>query len=66
MTFETRKTNLSKKYSLFEDKFYTSEKRLRQWKAFLKQSKINNDIDFKIVMKTIKEYLQPIYKKKKN
>lgn len=62
LTFETRKAIISKEHSLFQNSFYEDKNRITQWKAFLRKSKITNDIEFKTVMQLIKTELEPIYK----
>jgi hypothetical protein len=48
---------------LFKEPLATDSKRLVQWQSFLRKSKLDETIDFQIVMKVIVEKLFGIYKK---
>ncbi len=65
LTFETRKTIISKNHSLFENTFHADKNRITQWNAFLRKTKIADEIEFKTVMQLIKTELEPIYKRMK-
>ncbi len=66
LTFETRKTVISNKHSVFEESFYEDRNRLIQWQSFKRKARITKDIDFKTVMLVIGRNLEPIYKKMKH
>ena len=65
LTFETRKTIISKEHSLFKNYFHEDKNRISQWKSFLRKTKIINEVEFKAVMQVIKTELEPIYKRMK-
>jgi predicted nucleotidyltransferase component of viral defense system len=61
-TFQRRQTSYQNLHPLFNIEFAIDAKRIIQWSAFLRKSKLNETIDFQEVMKSIKEHLLPIYK----
>jgi len=60
-TFAKRKTKQVENHIVFTENFFQEEKRIIQWKAFLRKLKLNGAIDFSDVMKYIKEVMLPIY-----
>jgi hypothetical protein len=56
-----RQTLFKMQHPLFNESFATDTKRLIQWQAFLRKSKLNETLDFQIVMKMIQENLFTIY-----
>ncbi|MEN9611139.1 MAG: hypothetical protein RLZZ628_1953 [Bacteroidota bacterium] len=60
-TFQQRKTVYIKNHPLFSDAFAQNEKRIVQWKAFLKKSTLDTNIDLKEVLWVIQNHLQSIY-----
>ena len=60
-TIKNRSTPLSENHSLFQDAFYTNTRRNTQWAAFLRKSKLEEDLTFEEVMAVIKGELKPIY-----
>lgn len=66
LTFETRKTIISKEHSLFEKEFYEDKNRISQWNAFKRKAKIIDNTDFETVVQMIKKELEPIYRRMKN
>ena len=60
-TFKNRKTETQFPHPIFSADFAKKERRLIQWQAFLRKSKLEETIDFQEVMKLISEYLLPIY-----
>jgi len=60
-TFAKRKTKRIENHVVFTEKFFQEEKRIIQWKAFLRKLKLNGKIDFSDVMQYIKEVMLPIY-----
>lgn len=52
-TFRNRKTSFNSDHSLFLPDFMTDPNRLAQWKAFLKNSNLDQDLEFGLVVKTI-------------
>lgn len=59
-TFRTRGTMTPKEHILFQRSFSLDERRLSQWNAFLKKSKLENT-PFGEVQQQITEVLKPIY-----
>ena len=60
-TFEKRNTKTIGDHTLFSSDFYRDRDRIIQWKAFLSKANVQADLDFSIVMKTIKNAMEPIY-----
>lgn len=60
-TFENRSTPLTPNHSLFSKGFAEDEKRHSDWLAFLKKAGLEIDLRFSEVMKTIREWMEPIY-----
>ncbi len=60
-TFVNRKTDFVPNPILFQNNFYQNERRLIQWKAFLRKSHLDQAITFEMVMAVIKEKLMPIH-----
>lgn len=60
-TFEKRKTVFMNNHSLFGKDFKNDKNRIIQWEAFLKKSKVSNDLEYGKVMELIKLKLEPIY-----
>lgn len=59
-TFQKRGTNLNKEHIVFKDEFFKNEIKQKQWEAFIKRNK-KIKIDFDIIMRRIKVFLEPIY-----
>ena len=64
-TFENRKTPYTEGHSLFLDDFATDERRLVQWTAFIRKSRLEM-IEFQVVHKVIRDMLEPIYRTLQN
>lgn len=62
-TFSNRQLAFNPDLQLFTDGFATDSVRLSQWYAFLKKIQWKEPLDFKIVMKEIKDRLQPMVEK---
>jgi predicted nucleotidyltransferase component of viral defense system len=62
-TFRKRQTLFKMQHPLFNESFATDTKRLIQWQAFLRKSKLDETLNFQIVVKTIQENLFAIYEK---
>jgi predicted nucleotidyltransferase component of viral defense system len=62
-TFRKRNTAFHKEHPLFKASFATDSKRLVQWKSFLRKSKLDETIDFQVVMKVILENLFALYER---
>ena len=60
-TFQRRGTIVEKVHPLFTKEFAFDENRIRQWKAFLKRTGMNQALDFKEVLGNIVTFLEPIY-----
>lgn len=60
-TFKKRNTKPISDHSLFDDKFFQNENRIKQWEAYLKKINLDTELAFSEVMKTIKDILEPIY-----
>jgi Nucleotidyl transferase AbiEii toxin, Type IV TA system len=60
-TFQRRKTVYIENHSLFTAEFAQNEKRIIQWKSFLKKSTLDVNIDLKEVLQLIQNQLLPIY-----
>jgi Domain of unknown function (DUF1814). len=60
-TIKTRGTKLPEVHSLFQSDFHENSKRKIQWKAFLRKSKLDEDLSFEEVMRVIKVELKPVY-----
>jgi len=58
-TFKNRYTNLENNPLIFREDFYKDSTKLSQWKAFIKQSKLEN-IEFEKIISEIKEFLTEI------
>lgn len=43
--------------------FHADERRQKQWTAFLRKAKLNEGLEFLLVMKVIAKDLQPIYER---
>jgi hypothetical protein len=52
-TFRKRQTIFKMQHPIFDESFAKDEKRLLKWRVFLRKSKLDESIDFEIVMKTI-------------
>ena len=61
LTLQRRKTNTPKSPAIFQESFANNPRNLMLWNAFLSRIK-SDDIDFILVMKTIKDRLEPIYR----
>lgn len=64
-TFAKRKTKRTENHVVFTERFYQEEKRVIQWKAFLRKSKLDKELEFSKVMKYIKLTMLPIYQELK-
>lgn len=62
-TFRRRQTLFKKHHILFDDTFSKDEKRLLQWKSFLRKTKLNEMLHFQEVMSVIRENLLPFYER---
>lgn len=60
-TFRKRETVFKIQHPLFNESFATDAKRLVQWQSFLRKTKLDETIDFQIVMKVIRKDLLLIY-----
>jgi predicted nucleotidyltransferase component of viral defense system len=60
-TFRRRQTVFKRHHPIFGEAFAKDEKRLQQWKAFLRKTKLDENIDFQEVMNVISVGLLPIY-----
>jgi len=61
-TFKHRNTFFDINHPLFTVSFYTDQNRLTMGKAFLRKINISEELDFSVVVKSILEQLEPIYK----
>lgn len=52
-TFRNRSTKYTQHHSLFSDEFASDPKRIIQWKAFLKKSHLDQNLDFRVVVEVI-------------
>lgn len=64
-TFKNRKTPYTEGHSLFQDDFATDERRLLQWAAFIRKSRLEM-IEFRVVHNVIRDMLEPIYRTLQN
>jgi predicted nucleotidyltransferase component of viral defense system len=64
-TFGNRKTPYIEGHSLFQENFATDERRLVQWAAFIRKSRLEM-IEFHVVHKIIRDMLEPIYRTLQN
>jgi len=62
-TFKARNTVFENEPAFFTESYYKNASRNIMWKAFLRKTRIKDDIDFEEVVKTITAKLQPIYLK---
>jgi len=62
-TFQNRGTPYQADHPLFSGTFSAAPRRLEMWKAFLRRSKLDVDLEFGIVVEKIGEVLEPEYKK---
>jgi Nucleotidyl transferase AbiEii toxin, Type IV TA system len=60
-TFRKRQTVFKIQHPLFNESFATDSKRVAQWQSFLRKTKLDESIDFQIVMKIIRENLLLLY-----
>jgi hypothetical protein len=60
LTLERRKTAKPKFPAIFQDSFVSNSRNLQMWSAFLSRIKAD-DIEFQLVMQTIRQQLEPIY-----
>ena len=60
-TFRYRNTDFVNEHELFAKSFYESPNRIIMWKSFLRKMRINDDLDFSHVVRSITERLYPIY-----
>jgi len=60
-TFERRATPLSKMPTVFSDEFSLNKSKQIQWKAFQNRIKTTTEVEFSLVIETIKIFLSPIY-----
>ncbi len=63
LTFETRNTKLSKNHSIFTTEFYNDKDRLKQWNAFKRKIKVDDNLSFETILEKIKIELKPIYER---
>lgn len=61
ITFENRQTPYTERHPLFEEEFATDARRLVQWAAFIRKSRLEM-IEFQVVHKIIHDMLEPIYR----
>ncbi|MBN2237112.1 MAG: nucleotidyl transferase AbiEii/AbiGii toxin family protein [Bacteroidales bacterium] len=64
-TFERRNTIYSDNHALFEKEFSSNPSRLKMWKLFLHKARLDEEIDFKIVLELIIEELRPFWESMK-
>lgn len=64
-TFGNRKTPYIEGHSFFQENFATDERRLVQWAAFIRKSRLEM-IEFQVVHKVIRDMLEPIYRTLQN
>jgi predicted nucleotidyltransferase component of viral defense system len=62
-TFKKRETRFKTQHPLFDESFATDAKRLMQWQSFLRKTKLDETIDFQVIMASIRENLLPIYER---
>ncbi len=62
-TFHRRETIRTEEHIIFSEAFHQDENRRKQWNAFLKKSRLNEDLDYSTVMSLISQVLEPIYRK---
>lgn len=62
-TFDNREISFNPDLQLFKEQFATDTARISRWNAFLKKIQWKEPLDFKTVMKTIRERLQPMANK---
>lgn len=62
-TIGRRGTPISENHPIFTERFYTEERRQKQWAAFLRKARLNESLEFSLVMKVITEDLQAIYER---
>jgi predicted nucleotidyltransferase component of viral defense system len=62
-TFKKRQTVFKIQHPLFNEAFATDAKRLIQWKSFLRKSKLDETLDFQVVMKAIRDDLFAFYER---
>jgi len=60
-TFHRRQTVYQKNHPIFSEAFAGNEKRVTQWKSFLKKSFLDSSLVFSEVMETITRELLPLY-----
>ena len=60
-TFKNRNTDFSENIELFTPSFRENPRRQAMWKAFLKKTKISENLELPYVVENILETLQPIY-----
>ena len=60
-TFRQRNTDFVKEHELFTEIFQENTNKKIIWKTFLRKMKINDDLDFPQVVRSITERLCPIY-----
>jgi predicted nucleotidyltransferase component of viral defense system len=56
-TFRKRQTQFKAEHSLFNDSFASDPKRLIQWQSFLRKTKLDETLDFQVIMKIIRDNL---------
>lgn len=60
-TFKNRETEFTDNPELFTTSFFEDKNRKIMWKAFLRKTKVSEELDFSSIVKSILERLQPIY-----
>jgi len=60
-TFKNRETEFTDNPELFTTSFFEDKNRKIMWKAFLRKTKVSEELDFSSIVKNILERLQPIY-----
>ena len=60
-TFSQRRTAILPMHSLFEPNFQQDPVRIDRWKAWLRKTKLNPDLEYTTVMQKIIKELKPIY-----
>ena len=60
-TFRRRQTKFTEQHPLFNESFANDSKRLLQWQAFLKKTKLEAGANFQEVMRIIRENLRAFY-----
>ncbi|MEA2104026.1 MAG: nucleotidyl transferase AbiEii/AbiGii toxin family protein [Candidatus Cloacimonadota bacterium] len=59
-TFNNRQTKLSSRLEIYSENFINNVTKKRQWEAFIRKMRIDDDLSFQDCMSLIKKFIEPV------